>query len=101
MMPEQDNEPPADPNIASVEENLCGALFGFHKKAMDLVRQSALDDEKLTLVADRINTLLDDISDEVKRTKDWKVAARLEAAYDDVNRLVDELSSSDKGGKEC
>jgi hypothetical protein len=66
MMPEQDKEPPADPNIASVEENLFGA-FGFHKKAMDLVRQSALDNEKLTLVADRINTLLDDISDEVKR----------------------------------
>jgi hypothetical protein len=100
-MPEQNKEPPAEPNLASIEENLFGVLFEFHTKAMDLLRQSALDDDELNLVADRIKTLLDDITAEIKRTKDCNVAGRLEAAYDDVKRLVDELSGSDDGGKVC
>jgi hypothetical protein len=35
----------------------------------------------------------------MKPTKDWNVVGRLEAAYDDVKRMVDELSGSDDGGK--
>jgi hypothetical protein len=97
-MPKQNKEPPAEPNLASVEENLFGVLFEFHTKAMDLLRQSALDDDELNLVADRIKTLLTNMTAEVERTKDFTVAGLLEAAYDDVKRLVDELSSSDDGG---
>ena len=62
---------------------------------------SSLDDEKLNLVADRIKTLLADTTAEVERTKDLNVAGRLEAAYDEVERLVDELSGLHGDGEEA
>lgn len=95
-MPEQNKEPPAQPNLASIEGDLFGALFGFHKKAMEPLRTSGLDDDKLNLVADRIKTLLANITAELERTKDLNVASRLEAAYDEVQRLVDELSDDNE-----
>lgn len=99
-MSEQSKKRPAEPNLSSIEGNLFGGLFSFHKKVMDLLRQSSLDDEKLNLVADRIKTLLADTTTDMERTKDANVADRLEAAYDEVQRLVDELSGSHDGGKE-
>jgi len=66
---------------------------------MDLMRQSSLDDEQLNLVADRIKTLLAEITADMERTQNPNVACRLEAAYDEVQRLVDELSGSRDGGK--
>ena len=99
-MPEQNKRRSADLNLSSVEGDMFGVLFSFHKETMDLLRQSSLDDEKLNLVADRISTLLAGITAELKRTKDLNVAGRLEAAYDEVQRLVDELSGAHGGGKE-
>ena len=99
-MSELSKKRPAEPNLSSIEGNLFGALFSFHKELMDLMRQSSLDDEKLNLVADRIKTLLADTTADMERTKDANVADRLEAAYDEVQRLVDELSGSHDGGKE-
>jgi hypothetical protein len=61
-------EQPNKPTLASVEADLFGAIFGFHKKTMTLLRQSSLDDEKLNVVADRIKTLLDAVTAEVKGT---------------------------------
>ncbi len=58
---------------------------------MALLRQSSLDDEQLELVADRIKTLLEDANAEIKRTKDLNVTGRLEAVYDEIKLLVDEL----------
>ncbi len=45
MMAEQPNKPP----LASVEADLFGALLGFHKKTMTLVRESLLDAVSPTL----------------------------------------------------
>jgi len=56
---------------------------------MALVRHSSLDDEKLKVVADRIKTLLDTVTAEMKQTN---LTERLEAAYGEVKWLVDELS---------
>jgi hypothetical protein len=83
--------------LASVEADLFGAIIGFHKKTVTLLRESSLDDEKLKVVADRIKTLLDDANAEVKRAQQLNVTERLAAAYDEVKRLVDELSHSDDG----
>ena len=85
--------------LAAAETDLFGAIFGFHTKTLTLVRQASLDDEKKNVVAERIKTLLDDATAEVKRTHQWNFTERLEAAYEDVKRLVDELSHSDDGKK--
>ena len=81
------------PSLASIETDLFGALFAFHKKTMTLVRESSLDDEKLKVVADRLHTLLDDAIAEVKQTQQLNLTERLDAVYDEVKRLVDELSA--------
>jgi hypothetical protein len=96
----QDKRRPADLDLASAEGGLLGDLFGFHIKSMKLLRQSSLDDEKLTVVVDRIKSLLGDITAEIKRTKAFDMSGQLEAAYDEVERLVDELAGSGEGGEE-
>jgi hypothetical protein len=90
-------EQPNKPSLASVEADLFGAVFGFHKKAMTLLRESSLDDEKLNVVADRIKALLDSATAEMKRTQQANIKERLEAAYDEVKRLVDQLSEVPDG----
>jgi hypothetical protein len=93
-------EKPKEPLLASVEADLFGAILGFHKKTMILLRQSSLNDEQLNVVADRIKTLLDNATAEVKRTQPLNVTERLEAAYEEVRRLINELSGLPDGGKE-
>lgn len=95
-MTEQPNKPP----LPSVEADLFGALTGFHKKTMTLLRQSSLDDEKLNVVAERIKTLLDNATTEGMRTQQMNLTEQLEATYEEVKRLVDELSSFCDSGKE-
>jgi hypothetical protein len=56
----QTNKSPDMPNLTAFEGNLFGALLDFHKKAMDLLRNSVLDDDKLELVSERIEQLLAD-----------------------------------------
>jgi hypothetical protein len=99
-MTEQSPKPPSPPTLASVEADWIGTLFGFHMKTMTLLRESSLDDEKMKIVADRINTLLDDTTAEMKRTQQLNIKERLEAAYDEVKRLVDELSGLPDGGRD-
>ena len=89
-----DNEP-----FASVEADLFGTLFAFHKRTMTLLRESSLDDEKMKVVADRIKTLLDAATAKMKATQQVNLTQRLDAAYDEVMRFVEELSHSDGGDK--
>ena len=98
MTEQTDNQPP-QPALASVEADLFGTLFAFHKKIMTLLRESSLDDEKLKVVAERIKTLLDDATADMKAAQQVNLAERLEAAYEEAKRLVDELSHSDDGDK--
>lgn len=85
------------PSLASIEADLFGTLFGFHEKTMALVRQSSLDDEKLRIVADRMNSLLDSVTAEIKERKEFNLTDRLEAAYSEVKRLIDEVSAGKNG----
>ena len=94
-MDEQTDKPQDSPDLTSLEGDLFGALFRFHEKTMALLRQSSLDNDKLDLVADRIQQLLDDATAEMKRRKDMNLVGRLESAYEEVKRLVEELSEQD------
>jgi len=95
-MPELPQKPP----LATMEADLFGVIFGFHTKTMTLLRQSSLDDEKLKVVSDRIKTLLDTATAEMEKTQRFNMTERLEAAYDEVKRLVNELSVFPDGGKD-
>jgi hypothetical protein len=96
-MTEQPNNPP----LASVEADLFSVLFGFHKKIVTLLRESSLDDEKMKAVGDRIKKLLDEATADIKQSQPINLSERLEAAYQEAKRLVDELrqSQGDKGAK--
>ena len=91
---------PTEPSLVSVEADLFGTILGFHKKIMTLLRQSSLDDQKMKIVADRIKTLLDGATAELEGTEWLKLTERLEAAYDETKRLLDELSVLPDGGKD-
>ena len=92
-------EQPNNPLLATVETGLFGTLFRFHKKAMNLLRESSLDDEKRKVVANRLNTLLDETTAEINQTQQLKLADRLEAIYEEVRRLVDESAKNSDCGK--
>jgi len=89
------NEP--QPTLVSVEANLFGLLFAFHKKTMTLLRESSLDEEKQKVVADQLKILLDEATADMKATQQMNLAERLDAAYDEVNRLVEKLAASHDG----
>ena len=92
-------EQPKKQPLAAVEADLFGGIMEFHKRTMTLLRESSLDDEKLKLVGDRLKTLLDDATADMKATQQPNLSERLEAAYEEAKRLVDELSHSDDGKK--
>ena len=91
-MDEQINERQDNPDLASFETDLVGTLFGFHERAMALLRNSGLDDDKITLVGDRICLLLREATAEMERTKNLDLSGPLVSAYEEVRRLVEELS---------
>lgn len=91
-MDERSSKFPIESNLADLEQDLFGVLFEFHKKTMDLLRNSGLNDDKLESVSKRIKQLLADATAEMKRTKNLNVSEFLDAAYEDVKNMVDELS---------
>ena len=91
-MDERSSKFPIESNLADLEQDLFGVLFEFHKKTMDLLRNSGLDDDKRESVSKRIKQLLADATAEMKRTKNLNVSEFLDAAYEDVKNMVDELS---------
>jgi len=84
------------PDLASFEGDLFGALFDFYEKAMALLRQSSLDEEKLKLAGKAIQGVFAKVTDEMKRTRNLNLTGPFEAGYEDIRRLVKELSSSGK-----
>jgi len=89
------------PDIAAVEADLFQDLFLFHKKAMDLLRNSGLEDDKLDLVANRIKQLLADVTAEMQQTKNLNLKEPLESAYEELKRMVAELSDPNHRGPTC
>jgi hypothetical protein len=93
-----DDQPDNRP-LASVEADLFGVLFAFHKKTMTLLRESTLGDEKLKAVSDRIKALIDDTTADMRATRQANVAERLEAAYQEAKRLVEAMSQAEHENK--
>ena len=90
---QQANKPQDKPDLAVFEADLFGAMFGFYGKTITLLRKSSLDEEKKKLVVERIGQLMQSVTEEMERSRDWHVAGRLESAYEEVKRLVDELAN--------
>lgn len=90
-MTDQGNKP--SPGLHSIETDLFGALFGFHEKVMTLLRGAGLADDKLGVVSERIGHLLRETTEGIKSTKDLNIQPRLDAMYEDVQRMVDELAA--------
>ena len=88
------------PNLRSFEADLFGPLLGFHEKAIQLLRNSGLGDDKLTLVGKRTTQLTDRIVDEMQQTQSFNLAERLDAAYTEIKQYVDELSERRGDGEQ-
>ena len=91
-MDEQADSPQDNPDLRSLETDLVGTLFGFHERTMTLLRNSGLDADKIELVADRIGQLLREATAEMERTKNLDLSGPLKSAYEEVKRMVEELS---------
>jgi len=89
-MDEQTSRPPDTP-IHALEGGLFGAIFGFHQKLMTLLRGAGLADDKLGVASERIGHLLDTIKQDITVRHDLNIQPRLDAMYEEVQRLVDEL----------
>jgi len=96
-MDEQANQRSDEPSLASVEGDLFGVLFGFHQRIITRLRQSNLDERKLKLASKRIKQLIEGVTAEMKGTKDLNLRDRLESIDEEVQRLVDDLSSLQEG----
>lgn len=90
-------EQPKNPPLASIEADLFGLLFEFHQKTMTLLKESSLDNEKLNVVANRIKSLLDTATVELRQAQQLNMTERLEMAYEEVKRLVEQLSAGEGG----
>ena len=55
MNPATNREGADEPSIASVEGDLFRAVFDFYQKAITLLRQSSLDEEKLKVAGEAIS----------------------------------------------
>ena len=63
---------------------------------MTSLRQSSLDDEKVKLLGERIKLVIQNITHEIKGSRDFNLAGRLESAYEEIRRLVEDLSDRDE-----
>ncbi len=98
-MDDRDNTPIEPPSLDSVEGGLFDAVFEFHKKVMTLLRAANLDDDKLGIAAERIKLLMAKVTEDIKLTHDLNIQPRLDSMYEEVQRMVDEFSSSQRGGE--
>ncbi len=94
--PREERKAVDESSLASVEEDLFGALFGFYRKSMALLRQSSLDEDKLKVAGEAIKQVFENVTDEMKRTGNLNLTGPFESGYEEIRRLVEELSSKDR-----
>ena len=80
------------PSFASVEEDVFEALAGFQQRVVAMLRQSSLDDGTAKVLSRHIKLVIQDITAEMKGSRDFNLARRLESAYEEIRRLVEDLS---------
>ena len=91
IMDDQSNKPADTPSLHALEGGLFGTIFGFHQKLMTLLRGAGLADDKLGVASERIGHLLNTIKQDITVHHDLNIQPRLDAMYEEVQRLVDEL----------
>ncbi len=91
--PREDRKPVEEPSLASLEGDLFGALFGMHQRISALLRQSSLDETKLNLLSERIELVIENMTDAMKQSRDLNLAKRLDSAYEEIRSYAAELSS--------
>ncbi len=80
------------PSFASVEEDVFEALVGFQQRIVTMLRQSSLDDGTAKVLSRHIKSMIQNITDEMKGSRDFDLAGRLESAYEEIRRLVEDIS---------
>jgi hypothetical protein len=93
IMDDQTSRPPDTP-IHALEGDLFGTIFGFHKKVMALLRAANLDDGKVDIAFAHLTLLIAKVREDIKLTNDLNIQPHLDSMYDQMKRLVDELSQS-------
>ena len=89
----EERKPVEEPSLASLEGDLFGALFGMHQRISALLRQSSLDETKLNLLSERIELVIENMTDAMKQSRDLNLAKRLDSAYEEIRSYAAELSS--------
>lgn len=95
---DQPQKPQDKPDLASFEADAFGALFRFYERTVTLLRQPSLNEEKKKVAGEHICRLMRSVTEDVQRSRDWHVAGRLESAYEEAKRLVDDLSNPHSSG---
>ena len=80
------------PSFASAETDIVEALAGFQQRVVTVLRQSSLDDGTAKVLSRHIKSVIQEITDEMKGSRDFDLAERLESAYEEIRRLVEDLS---------
>jgi hypothetical protein len=96
--PSEEGKAEDQPSLASVEEDLFGALFGMHQRILALLRQSSLDEEKLNLLSERIKLVIENMTDAMRQSRDLNLTKRLDSAYEEIRSYAEELTCKE-GGK--
>jgi hypothetical protein len=82
----------AQPSFASAEEDVFEALAVFQQRVVAMLRQSSLDDGTVKVLSRHIKSVIQKITDEMKGSRNFNLAGRLDSAYEEIRRLVADLS---------
>jgi hypothetical protein len=80
------------PSFALAEEDIFEALAGFQRRVVSMLRKSSLDEGTAKVLFRHVKFVIQNITDEMKRSRDFDLAGRLESAYEEIQRLVEDLS---------
>ena len=95
-IPADREEPRAEdvdkPSFALAEEDILEALAGFQRRVMSMLRKSSLDEGTAEVLSRHVKLVIQNITDEMKSSRDFDLAGRLESAYQEIRCLADDLS---------
>ena len=67
------------------------ALAGFQRRVVSMFRKSSLDEGAVKVLSRHVKLVIQNITDEMKGSRDFDLAGRLESASEEIRRLVDDL----------
>ena len=80
------------PSFALAEEDILEALAGFQRRVVTMLRKSSLDEGTAKVLSRHVKLVIQNITDEMKGSRDFDLAGRLESAYEEIRCLADDLS---------